>query len=35
MPFEGRCVIASLVLDRIHEDTGVQIPSMVVAPWGR
>ena len=33
MPHEDRCVLAGLVLDLIHEDTGIQIPSMVTASW--
>ena len=34
MPHEDRCVLAGLVLDGIHADTGVQIPNIVCAPWG-
>ena len=33
MPHEDRCILAGLVLDHIHEDTTIQLSSMVVASW--
>ena len=33
LPLEDRCSLAILILDLIHVDTGVQIPSMSVAAW--
>ena len=33
LPHEDRCSLASLILELIHDDTGVQIPSMSVAAW--
>ena len=34
LPHEDRCALASLVLNRIEWGTGVEIPNIVVAPWG-
>ena len=33
LPHEDRCALASLTLDLIFEDTGVQIPNIAVASW--
>ena len=33
LPHEDQCTLAGLTLDLIFEDTGIQIPSIVVAAW--
>ena len=33
LPLEDRCTLAGTILESIFDDTGVQIPTMVVASW--
>ena len=33
LPHEDRGILASLVLEKIFEDTGIKIPNMAVASW--